>query len=276
MGYQTYQAKAYAARPPVTRPPFDSADANQDGVIIREEFMNLHGSVSAAGSSRAGTSVTIGQHGVSQPTPPAAAHGVPQPTISTPAPMYNVAANTQTQGTQLVTYSAPPQFPAPPLRPPPPYVQPGQGSMQQPPPVGTQEGQVSTLQQPPHIVTQLQGQVNIGQQSRGLQPQGQMPSAQPPPGPTPVNQQSWTDASSSAVVRPGVRPTVPNTFSSLTGLTSQPYNVQQGTMTAGGAVVTGSYSGSQNLFDALDTNGDGVISREEFNRAVLGAVPRTQ
>merc|ERR1712007_66442 len=144
------------------------------------------------------------------------------------------------------------------------------GSMHQPPPVGTQEGQVSVMQQPSHIVTQLQGQVSIGQQSRGLQPHGQlppaqlppgpttvthqswvqqphgqMPSAQPPPGPTSVNQQSWTDASSSAVARSGVRPTVPNTFSSLTGLTSQPYNVQQGTMTGGGAVITGSYSGSQ-------------------------------
>jgi len=193
-------------------------------------------------------------------------------------------------------------------QPPPVGTQEGQVSvMQQPPQIvtqtvtQTQEGQVSVVQQPSHIVTQLQGQVSIGQQSRGLQPHGQlppaqpppgsttvthqswvqqphgqMPSAQPPPGPTSVNQQSWTDASSSAVARSGVRPTVPNTFSSLTGLTSQPYNVQQGTMTAGGAVITGSYSGSQNLFDALDTNGDGVISREEFNRAVLGAVPRTQ
>lgn len=74
---------------------------------------------SAPSASLAGTSVTIGQQGTTQPPTPAVGRGpvalVPQPTISTHTPMYTASINTPTPNPQL-TYSM--QKPTPPLPPP--------------------------------------------------------------------------------------------------------------------------------------------------------------
>jgi len=74
---------------------------------------------SAPSASLAGTSMTIGQQGTTQAPTPAVGLGlvalVPQPTISTPTPIYTALTNTPTPNPQS-TYSM--QKPTPPLPPP--------------------------------------------------------------------------------------------------------------------------------------------------------------